>query len=77
MAILGCASCGYPIAAEPGDEVSCPMCSTANMAIAQGVTIPTPVLVGIIAFATGMFLGPALVASTSSGKAWLERQARR
>ena len=75
--IPGCASCGYPIAAEPGDTVSCPNCSTINEAISQVVEIPRPVLIGILAFAAGMFLGPAIVSSTSSGKAWLERQARR
>jgi len=72
-----CASCGYPLTAEYEGQVStCPMCSTVNEAISQGVTIPTPLLVGILAFGAGMFLGPAIIASSTEGQRWLERQAR-
>jgi len=52
------------------------MCATVNEAVSQGVTISTPVFVGIIAFFAGIILGPALIASTSEGRAWLEKQAR-
>ena len=75
--IGSCASCGYPLAAShPGQIETCPMCATVNEAVSQGVTISTPVFVGIIAFFAGIILGPALIASTSEGRAWLEKQAR-
>jgi len=75
--ISKCGVCGYPLAAEfVGQKVSCPMCGTLNEAISQ-VVIPTPVFVGVLAFIGGMFLGPALVASTTEGQRWLERQIRR
>jgi len=73
-----CSSCGYPLSAEyPGQIESCPMCSTLNEAVSQGVTIPTSVFVGLIAFGLGMFLGPAIIASSTEGQRWLERQIRR
>ena len=72
-----CASCGYPLtAAYSGQIETCPMCATVNEAVSQGVTIPTPLFIGILAFLGGMLIGPAIIASTSEGKAWLERQAR-
>lgn len=73
---IGCASCGYPITAEfEGQQLTCPMCSQVNE-ITQGVTIPTPLFVGFIAFALGMLVGPTIIASTSEGRTWLEKQAR-
>jgi len=48
-----------------------------GLPISQGITISTPLLVGVLAFAAGMFLGPALMASTQSGQSWLLRQAKR
>lgn len=73
-----CSTCGYPMMANyQGQIESCPLCSTVNEAVSQGVTIPTPLLVGIIAFVAGMFLGPAMVASSTEGQKWLERQIRR
>ena len=73
-----CAECAYPLAASyPGQVETCPMCSTINEAISQGVTIPTSLLVGLIAFGAGMFLGPALIASSTEGQRWLEKQIRR
>ncbi len=84
-AISGCSSCGYPLAASHiGEVVSCPMCATSNEAVSQAVngaisqhvTIPTPVLVGILAFLGGMFLGPSIIASSSEGRSWLEKRAR-
>jgi len=74
--ITKCAECGYPIAADfPGQRISCPMCSTLNEAISQ-VTISTPVFVGLVTFALGMFLGPSIVASSSEGRKWLEKKAK-
>lgn len=75
--VSGCSACGYPLAAEyVGQVETCPMCSTINEAISQGVTIPTPVFIFTLAFFAGMFLGPALIATTSEGRSWLEKQAR-
>ena len=74
--ISKCSKCGYPLAAEyKGQTVSCPLCGTVNEAI-SGIEIPTPLFVGIVCFFAGMFLGPALVATTTEGRAWLEKQAR-
>jgi len=75
--ISKCASCGYPLATEfEGQTVTCPMCSTVNEAISQGITISTPVFVGVLAFLGGVLIGPALIASTAGGREWLEKQAR-
>lgn len=76
MPIPGCASCGYPIAGEVGEEIPCPSCHSINQVISEGVTIPTPVIVGALFFVFGMFLGPSIIASSSGGKAWLEKRAR-
>lgn len=71
-----CYSCGYPIAAEfKGEQVSCPMCGSINESI-TGVTIPGWLLVGLGAFAAGIVLGPAVLASTEAGSKYLEKQAR-
>ena len=77
--IAGCSACGYPLTAEyVGQVKNCPMCSSINEAISQeGVRIPTPLLVGVIAFGLGMFLSPAIISSTSEGQKWLERQIRK
>lgn len=75
--ITKCASCGYPLSVESiGQEVQCPMCSSINEVIGNGVTVPTPLFVGTIAFGLGVLLGPALIATTDSGRNWLEKQAR-
>lgn len=74
--ISKCAKCSYPLAADfVGQKVTCPMCGTINEAI-TGVEIPTPLFVGLVAFAAGMLLGPSLVASTTAGRSWLEQKAR-
>ena len=71
-----CASCGYPLTAEyPGQQTTCPMCNTVNEAI-SGVTIATPVFVGIVCFFGGLLIGPSIIASTEGGKKWLERTVR-
>ncbi len=76
--ISACSKCGYPLTAEyQGQVESCPLCSTLNEAVSQGVTIPTPLFVGLIAFGLGMFLGPAMIASSTEGQRWLERQIRK
>ena len=76
-AISKCGVCSYPLAAEyEGQTITCPMCSSVNEAISQGITISTPVFVGVLAFLGGMLIGPAIIASTSGGKRWLEEQAR-
>ena len=73
-----CSTCGYPIQAEyEGQTAVCAYCGEKLEAtISQGITISTPVFVGVLAFAAGMLLGPALIASTSGGRDWLEKQAR-
>jgi hypothetical protein len=75
--ISECGSCGYPLAAEhAGQWVSCPMCGTVNEAISQGVTLPTWLFSFTIGLATGIVLGPTLIATTDAGAKWLERKAR-
>ena len=72
-----CPVCGYPIKVQSeGQNVICAYCGEKLEAISQGVTISTPLLVGILAFAFGVLVGPALIASTSEGRAWLEKKAR-
>lgn len=73
-----CPVCGFPVAVQyEGQKTICAYCGQKLEAIANGVTIPTSVFVGILCFAAGMLFGPAVVASTEAGRAWLERQARR
>ena len=83
--ISGCSACGYPLRAKYiGEVVTCPMCTASNEAVPQTVTgsisqhvsIPTPVLIGVLSFFAGVILGPSLIASTSEGRTWLEKQAR-
>lgn len=70
-----CSECGYPIQAKfEGQTQICAYCGE-NL-IAQGITIPTPLFIGVIAFGLGVLLGPALIATTSEGRGWLEKQAR-
>lgn len=75
--IGSCAVCGYPLAAEvEGQQVTCPMCTSVNEAVSQGITIPGTLFWSLIAFGAGVILGPALIASTAEGRNWLEKQAR-
>lgn len=71
-----CPVCGYPIQAYEGQTAVCAYCGEKLEAISQAVVIPTPVFVGIVAFLGGVLLGPALIATTSEGREWLEKQAR-
>ena len=70
-----CSGCGFPIQAEfEGQSSVCAYCGE-NL-IAEGVTIPTSLFVGLLTFGIGMFLGPAILASTSEGSQWLMKQAK-
>lgn len=70
-----CPICGYPIQASvEGETTVCAYCG--ESLIAQGITIPTPLFVGVVAFGLGVLLGPALIATTAEGRSWLEKQAR-
>lgn len=76
-----CRRCKFPILlqkdAHEGQQIKCPNCGTINeVVIAKGITIPTPVFVGILCFGAGVVLGPALIASTQSGAEWLAKKAR-
>lgn len=75
---VSCPTCGYPqaIPEYEGQTEVCAYCGTQLEAISQGVTIPTPVFVGVLSFFAGVLLGPALIATTAGGRGWLERQAR-
>ena len=72
-----CAICRYPIkeADYVGQQVKCPYCGSINEAITQ-VTIPTPVFVGFICFAAGVFFGPAILAATDTGSDYMARHIR-
>lgn len=78
--ISSCPACSYPLTVEyEGQTEVCAYCGEGIEVIAQdgdGVTVPTPLFVGFIAFAFGVFLGPAILASTEGGQKWLEKQAR-
>lgn len=70
-----CPVCSYPIQANvEGETQVCAYCGASL--IAQGITIPTPLFVGIITFGLGVLFGPALIATTAGGREWLEKQAR-
>ena len=75
-----CPSCDYPLSVEyVGQTAVCAYCGEDIEVIAQdegGVTLPTPLFVGLLAFGFGMLLGPAIIASTEGGQKWLEKQAR-
>ena len=75
MLDVSCATCGYPLAGQVGQRLSCPHCNGISQVI-SGVTIPGWMLTGGIAFALGVIFGPALIASTDSGARWLEKKAR-
>lgn len=77
--LSACPVCGFPISAEyAGQTVVCADCGT-NL-IAQddeGVVIPKVLFWSLLSFGLGMFIGPALVATTKGGQEWLVKQARR
>jgi len=75
--IVGCASCGYPIAWDPLSEIAtCPRCGIMNEIISQGVTLPTWLVAGALGLIVGVIAGPALLASTDEGAKWLAKKAR-
>ena len=45
--------------------------------IAQGVTVPTWLIVGTIALALGVILGPAILSTTEAGSQCLAKAARK
>lgn len=73
-----CSECGFPIQANfEGEATVCAYCGEELRAvITQGVIIPSTLFWGILAFGLGVLVGPALIASTSEGRTWLEKQAR-
>ena len=76
LTLTKCPVCSYPIQANvEGETTVCAYCGEKLEAISQ-VTIPTPLFVGVIAFGLGVLLGPALIATTTEGRSWLEKQAR-
>lgn len=71
-ASIACPICKYPVPAPStvGQQVKCAYCGGISEAITQeGVTIPAPVVAGVIGFVAGVALGPPL-------KQWLARKAR-
>lgn len=72
-----CPACGYPIQAYEGQTTSCAYCGEKLEAVvSQGITIPTTLFWSLLTFGLGVFVGPALIATTSEGRSWLEKQAR-
>ena len=61
---VSCPGCKYPIVAPTyvGEQVKCPYCGEISQAISQ-VTIPTSVVVGVLAFIAGVILGPVVHAA--------------
>ncbi len=74
-----CPACGFPVMEmPPGERVSCSNCNTSLIMndIGQDVSIPAPLVVGLLAFVFGVIVGPALLAATDEGSKWLARQTR-
>ena len=73
-----CSECGYPIQAKfEGETAICAYCGEELQAVVtQGITIPSTLFWGLFSFGLGVLVGPALIASTSEGRSWLEKQAR-
>ena len=75
--VASCPVCGYPVGVSfEGESAVCAYCGESLEAIAQGVTIPTPIFTALIAFGAGILFGPAIIASTRGGSRWLEEQAK-
>jgi hypothetical protein len=75
--MTSCPTCGYPVMAHfEGETLVCANCGQKMEVISQGISIPTPVFIGLLSFAAGMLFGPPLIASTKAGQDWLTRQAR-
>jgi len=73
--IADCPVCGYPIiTTNTGESLVCANCH-ANL-IAEGITIPTGLFWGLVAFGAGILLGPALLGSTESGRSWLAEHSK-
>lgn len=73
--IADCPVCGYPTEVPgEGQETICAYCN--SPLIAQGITIPSGLFWGALAFAAGVFFGPVLLSSTKSGQRWLMEHAK-
>ena len=71
-----CISCGYPLESSyVGQIQACPSCTAINQTT-DTVNIPKPLLIAIIAFSFGIFLGPSVIATTKGGQDYLEKKAR-
>mgnify|MGYP001034948466 CR=1 FL=1 len=78
MSVASCPVCSYPLKTiAKGTTTVCAYCGTPLESIAQDVSIPTPVFVGVLCFFGGMLFGPSLIAGTSEGRGWLEEQTRK
>jgi len=75
--IADCPVCGYPIKARPGQSVSCANCGgTAVAAPISDVTIPTTMVVMIVAFGMGWFFGNSVSIGAKRVKRGVESKAR-
>lgn len=73
--IANCPICGYPAEVQSeGQSLVCAYCN--SPLIAQGVTIPSGLFWGMLAFTAGVFFGPVLLGSTKSGQRWLTEHAK-
>lgn len=62
----------------PGEKVICSNCQTHLVMtdIGQDISVPAPIIVGLLGFVLGVIVGPALLATSDEGSKWLARQAR-
>ena len=76
-AIEFCPTCSYPVEAYEGEITNCGRCGEKLIAERiSAVSIPTPLVIGVLSFLAGVVLGPSFIASTGRGQAWLQKQAR-
>lgn len=75
--IVDCPVCGFPTSVEHEGQVKvCANCGTSMRAITQEIAIPAPLFTFGIGLVLGIIVGPALIASTTEGSKWLERQVK-
>lgn len=76
MADSPCISCGYPLeSSRVGQIQACPSCNSINQTI-DTIPVPKTLLIVLVAFAFGIFLGPSVIAGTKSGQERLEKKVR-